>query len=52
MTLSLLCKDLLVLHSFGLLDKAALALLLGLDQGEGRQRIHDRITCYSLIGLI
>ena len=50
--LSLLCKDLLVLHSFGLLDKAALALLLGLDQGEGRQRIHDRITCYSLIGLI
>ena len=52
MTLSLLCKDLLVLHSFGLLDKAALAQLLGLDQGEGRQRIHDRITCYSLIGLI
>ena len=45
-TLSLLRKDLLVLHSFGLLNKAALAQLLGLDQGEGRRRIRDRITSY------
>ena len=41
-TLSLLLKDLLVLHSFGLVDKAAL-VQLGLDQGEARRRIRDRV---------